>query len=62
MFSPYIGKKVNIITGTEGEEKTYGLTVVGTEGVLIKLKNFDDEEVIINTTSPNFFSLSESES
>ena len=60
MFSPYIGKKVNIITGTEGEEKTYGLTVVGTEGVLIKLKNFDDEEVIINTTSPNFFSLSES--
>ncbi|HCH4677470.1 TPA: hypothetical protein NKX25_000437 [Vibrio parahaemolyticus] len=60
MLSTYIGKRVNIVTGPEGEETTFGLMVIDTEGSLIKLKNSNDEELIINTASSNFFSLSES--
>ena len=58
MLDSLINKKVKIVTGPEGEESSSGQTVIAVEGTLIKLKNHNGEEVIVNTASCNFFSIS----
>ena len=59
MLDSLINKKVKIVTGPEGEESSSDKTVVDVEGTLIKLKSSDGKEIIINTASCNFFSISE---
>lgn len=58
MLEEFIGKKVKIIVGPEGEETQYGLTVKAVDGTLISVEDSQGEVRVINTASANFFELS----
>tara|TARA_R110001583_G_scaffold136796_3_gene288539 strand:+ start:2458 stop:2643 length:186 start_codon:yes stop_codon:yes gene_type:complete len=58
MLEQFVGKKVNIVVGPEGEETQYGLTVKAVDGTLISVEGSNGEVRIINTASANFFELS----
>ncbi len=59
MLESFVGKKVEITTGSEGESTQYGLTVKKVEGTLIFLEYQQGDVFVINTASPNFFEMSE---
>jgi len=58
ILDQFVGKKVKIVTGPEGEETQYGLTVTCVEGTLISVKGSQNEVRAINTASSNFFEIS----
>ena len=58
MLEQFVGKKVKIVVGPEGEETQFGLTVKAVDGVLISVEDSKGEVRVINTTSANFFELS----
>ncbi|MEO2266420.1 hypothetical protein V1358_03620 [Pseudoalteromonas sp. YIC-656] len=58
MLEEFIGKKVIIVVGPQGEETQYGLTVKAVDGTLISVENSQGEVRVINTASANFFELS----
>ncbi|WP_220085134.1 hypothetical protein, partial [Vibrio vulnificus] len=58
MLEQFVGKKVKIVVGPEGEETQYGLTVRAVAGTLISVEDSNGEVRVINTASTNFFELS----
>lgn len=58
MLEQFVGKKVKIVVGPEGEETHYGLTVKAVAGTLISVEDSNGEVRVINTASTNFFELS----
>jgi hypothetical protein len=58
MLEQFVGKKVKIVTGAEGEETQYGLTVISVDGTLISVESTFGEARVINTASSNFFEIS----
>jgi hypothetical protein len=58
MLEQFVGKKVKIVTGPEGEETEYGLTVNSADGTLISVEGSQGEVRVINTASSNFFEIS----
>lgn len=54
MLEQFVGKKVKIITGPDGELTEYGLTVTKTEGTLISVEDNQGKVRVINTASSNF--------
>lgn len=58
MLDQFVGKKVKIVTGPEGEETQSGLTVKSVEGTLISVEYSHGEVRVINTASSNFFEIS----
>ena len=49
---------VKIVTGPEGEETQFGLTVTNVEGTLISIQCPLGEIRVINTASSNFYEIS----
>ena len=58
MLEEYLGKKVQIKTGHEGEVTEYGLKVIDVDGTLIKVQDSQGKARVINTISPNFSEIS----
>lgn len=58
MLEQFVGKKVKIVVGPQGEETQYGLTVKAVDGTLISVEDSNGKIRIINTASANFFELS----
>jgi len=58
MLEQFVGKKVKIVVGPEGEETQSGLTVKAVDGTLISVESSQGEVRVINTASANFFELS----
>jgi hypothetical protein len=57
MLEQFVGTKVKIVVGPQGEETQYGL-VKAVNGTLISLEGSPGEIRVINTASTNFFELS----
>lgn len=48
MLEQFVGKKVKIVVGPEGEETQFGLTVKAVDGVLISVEDSKGEVRVIN--------------
>jgi len=54
MFEEYLGKKVLITTGPEGDTTEYNSQLIEVDGTLIKVQNSEGKTRVINTASTNF--------
>jgi hypothetical protein len=54
MLEQFVGKKVTIKTGQDGDVTEYGLTVLDAAGTLISVNDGTGKVRVINTASGNF--------
>ena len=54
MLDIFLGKKVQITTGPEGETTEFNVQVLDVDGVLIKIQDSTGATRVINTTSSTF--------
>jgi len=57
MLEIFLGKKVQIKTGSEGGITENNLQLLDVDGVLIKVQDTQGKRRIINTTSSNFYEI-----
>lgn len=58
MLEQFVGEKVKIVVGSEGEETLSGFTLKAVNGTLISVEDSQGKVKVINTASPHFFELS----
>ncbi|WP_042144884.1 MULTISPECIES: hypothetical protein [unclassified Pseudoalteromonas] len=57
MFDDFLGKKVQISTGINGELREFGYTLESYEGMVIHLTDVNNNSRIINTANEDFYCM-----